>query len=275
MSSESNDTARDYYNSTDADTFYYNVWGGEDIHVGIYNGGDEGIGDASRRTVERMVSLLPRRIDRSSHVVDLGSGFGGAARHLARTFGCRLTGLNISGLENRRHREMNKSESLTGQISIVEGSFDSIPVSDGSVDVVWSQDAILHSGDRTAVIEEVHRVLRNGGQFVFTDPMQSDDCPPGVLQPILDRIHLSSLASPTFYREAGKAAGLESLVFQEMTHHLVRHYERVLGETIQREDKLRSVISSQYVENMKKGLGHWIEGGKKGYLSWGIFVFAK
>ena len=45
MSSESNDTARDYYNSTDADTFYHSVWGGEDIHVGIYNGGDEAMMD--------------------------------------------------------------------------------------------------------------------------------------------------------------------------------------------------------------------------------------
>jgi hypothetical protein len=29
-------TARDYYNSADADTFYFQVWGGEDIHVGLY-----------------------------------------------------------------------------------------------------------------------------------------------------------------------------------------------------------------------------------------------
>jgi len=26
---------------------------------------------------------------------------------------------------------------------------------------------------------------------------------------------------------------------------------------------------------MKKGLRHWIDGGKKGYLAWGIFHFKK
>jgi sarcosine/dimethylglycine N-methyltransferase len=28
-------TAREYYNSDDADAFYHNVWGGEDIHIGL------------------------------------------------------------------------------------------------------------------------------------------------------------------------------------------------------------------------------------------------
>jgi ubiquinone/menaquinone biosynthesis C-methylase UbiE len=42
---------------------------------------------------------------------------------------------------------------------------------------------------------EVDRVLKPGGELVFTDPMQADDCPDGVLQPVLDRIHLESLGS--------------------------------------------------------------------------------
>ncbi|HCE41422.1 MAG TPA: SAM-dependent methyltransferase, partial [Alcanivorax sp.] len=43
-------TARDYYNSDDADQFYARVWGGEDIHVGLYENDEEPIFDASRRT---------------------------------------------------------------------------------------------------------------------------------------------------------------------------------------------------------------------------------
>ena len=50
-------TARDYYNSEDADLYYAQVWGGEDIHIGLYRKPDESIFDASRRTVEHMASL--------------------------------------------------------------------------------------------------------------------------------------------------------------------------------------------------------------------------
>ena len=56
--SEIQSVARDYYNSDDADTYYHTVWGGEDLHLGIYAREDDSIFDASRRTVERMASLL-------------------------------------------------------------------------------------------------------------------------------------------------------------------------------------------------------------------------
>src|SRR5690606_8268612 len=96
-----------------------------------------------------------------------------------------------------------------------------------SFDVVWSQDALLHSGNRKLVLEEVHRVLRRGGQFIFTDPMQSDDCPEGVLQPVYDRIHLESLGSFAFYRETAAALGFETLDAIDLTANLRRHYARV------------------------------------------------
>ena len=269
------DTARDYYNSEDADAFYYNIWGGEDIHVGIYLAPDEDIRSASRRTVEQMASKLTREIKSTDHVVDLGSGYGGAARYLAKTFGCQVTAVNISEVENERHREMNREQGVANQIEVIDGTFENIPLPDASVDVVWSQDAILHSGDRARVVSEVHRVLKTGGEFVFTDPMQSDDCPPGVLQPILDRIHLDSLASPGYYKTTAEATGLRQLLFEDMTHQLTRHYGRVLDETQKQAGVLENVVSREYIQNMQKGLGHWIEGGKKGHLSWGIFTFTK
>ncbi len=64
--------------------------------------------------------------------------------------------------------------------------------------MVWSQDALLHSGDRGRVLQEVARVLKPGGEFVFSDLMQSDTCPQGVLQPILDRLLLKDMASPGY-----------------------------------------------------------------------------
>ena len=33
--------------------------------------------------------------------------------------------------------------------------------------------------------------------------------------------------------------------------------------------------SSDYVDRMRAGLGHWVEGADRGYLSWGILHFRK
>lgn len=271
--SSSVSTARDYYNSNDADNFYFSIWGGEDIHIGLYDNDDESIFIASRRTVEQIGLNLD--ITPQSRIIDIGAGYGGAARFLAKTYGCHVTALNLSEVENRRNRDMNKVQGVDHLIDVIDGSFEDIPLPDNSFDVVWSQDAILHSGERETVIEEVARLLKPGGSFIFTDPMMTDDCPKKVLKPILDRIHLDSLGSPAFYRETTRRFGMKEVGFDDHTPQLTTHYWRVLKETERREQEISNVVSKTYIENMKKGLGHWVDGGKNGHLVWGIFHFVR
>lgn len=269
------ETAREYYNSDDADRFYFEVWGGEDIHIGWYESDTQPIAEASRKTVARMADRVAEHLNSSSRILDMGSGYGGAARYLAKRFGCSVVALNLSEAENERCRKLNAEQNLNDKIEVIDGSFEEVPVEDQSFDLVWSQDAILHSGNRPQVISEVSRVLKPGGRFLFTDPMQSDDCPDGVLQPILDRIHLETLGSPEFYRDECQRNGMTEVGFEAGTHQLVNHYSRVLQETEKRGEQLSAEVSPAYLERMKAGLRHWINGGQQGHLAWGIFEFRK
>lgn len=275
--SEAVSTARTYYNSSDADTFYATVWGGEDIHIGLYDRPDEPIADASRRTVERMAAKADPAP--GTTVLDLGSGYGGSARYLAASHGCRVLALNLSEVENERNRAMNEKRGLAGAIEVVDGSFENIPYPDASVDVVWSQDAFLHSGDRVRVLKEIARVLRPGGQLIFTDPMAADGAETSRLQPILDRIHLETMGSPGFYRrELTKLGFTEASAggFEEHREQLATHYGRVLEETERQEAAgLAEKVSAEYLTRMKKGLADWVHGGREGDLTWGIFHFRR
>ncbi|HSH26823.1 MAG TPA: methyltransferase domain-containing protein [Wenzhouxiangella sp.] len=269
------ETARDYYNSDDADNFYFHIWGGEDIHIGLYRRDDDPIAQASRRTVERMSGILGG-LDESHRVLDLGAGYGGSMRYLADKFGCRCVALNLSEVENARDREKNARQGLDTLIEVVEGDFTRLAYDDASFDVVWSQDAMLHSGDRARVCAEAARVLKPGGHFVFTDPMQSDDVDSSRLQPIYDRIHLDSLASPGFYRNTLTGLGLVEVVWEDHGDQLPRHYARVKRELDANEDELRKRgVSDDYIQKMKSGLQHWVDGGRRGDLEWGIFLFRK
>jgi len=264
--------ARDYYNSDDADRFYHDVWGGEDIHIGVYVEPNEPISIASERTVAMMAARLDS-LGPDTRVVDLGAGYGGAARWLARNKGCHVTCVNLSEIQNARNRELTAAAGLGDRIRVVDGSFEEIPSEDGAFDVVWSQDSLLHSGDRGRVLDEIDRVLKPRGQLVFTDPMQADDCPPGVLAPVLERIHLNSLGSVGFYRAGAKARGWRECSVLEMTHQLVRHYTRVREELIARRWQMANRISGDYLERMIGGLRHWIWAGHQRHLSWGILHF--
>lgn len=264
--------AEDYYDSGSADEFYKNIWGGEDIHIGLYDPPEEEIPSASRRTVETMANELTG-INSGSRVLDLGAGYGGSARYLAREYGCKVVCLNLSETQNERNRQLNKEQGLDHLVSVVYGDFEEPGMDDASFDFIWSQDAILHSGDRPRVLDQVKRLLKPGGLFVFTDPMQSDDCPDGVLQPILDRIQLATLGSFKFYREELIKRGFEEVRVQDLTHQLRNHYNRVRQELLKNREQAVEWSGETYVANMDKGLQHWVNGADKGYLAWGIINF--
>ncbi len=270
--SDAVERAEAYYDSSEADAFYQNVWGGQDIHIGIYHGDDEPIADASRRTVETMANRIAK-IDKTTRVLDLGAGYGGSARYLADRFGCQVTCLNLSETQNATNQKLTDQVGLTDRVRVVYGDFENIPDPDASYDIVWSQDAILHSGNRTRVLDEVRRVLVADGQFIFTDPMHSDDSPDGVLQPILDRIQLSTLAWFAFYRaELGKRGFREDSI-EPLTDQLRTHYARI-GQELENNYSEAVKLSGQiYVDNMIKGLRHWVDGADNGYLAWGIMDF--
>lgn len=274
-SEEATKTAQDYYNSNDADNFYFTIWGGEDIHIGLYKSDSEPIAPASQRTIERMASKAPK-LDRNSSVLDLGAGYGGSCRWLSKAFGCRSVALNLSEVENERDREKNKEQGLDKLVEVVDATFEEVPYEDKSFDLVWSQDAFLHSGNREKIFAEIDRVLKPGGYIVFTDPMRTDDCPDGVLDPILARLQLDDLAYPALYREFAKKFGFEEVEFEEHAEQLPRHYQRVYDELVAKEKELEKAgVSADYRNRMKTGLQHWVNGGKNGYLTWGIFTFRK
>ncbi|MDX2287786.1 MAG: methyltransferase domain-containing protein [Hyphomicrobiaceae bacterium] len=268
------EAARTYYNSPDADTFYAEIWGGEDIHIGIYARPDEPIADASRRTVERLADLLGA-VPADARILDIGSGFGGAARYLARRFGCEVVALNLSERENERCEALNSAAGLDHLIDVVDGSFEDIPLADGSVDVVWSQDAILHSGQRGKVVSEVARVLKPEGRFVFTDIMASGRCGPEALAPVLARIHLDTLGSVPFYQAAGAANGLAMTGWHDLSKELPVHYARVAAELAGNREALAGRVSAAYIDRMLTGLHHWVDAGRAGCLTWGMLELRK
>ncbi|MFT5470132.1 MAG: sarcosine/dimethylglycine N-methyltransferase [Verrucomicrobiales bacterium] len=267
-------TARDYYDSQEADSFYSKIWGGEDIHVGCYQSDSEDIAVASRRTVSSIADKLDP-LSSEAKVLDIGSGYGGAARYLNKRFGCTATGLNISEVQNRRARELNRESGQEGSIDVVEGDFLQLPFEAESFDVIWSQDALLHTDERLKVLAEVNRTLKSGGKFIFTDLMRSDECPDENLQPVLDRLHLTCLGCPGLYRDAAGKLGWTELEWDDRSHQLTNHYSRVLVEMTRRQTELGQACDATYFEKMKIGLEHWVRHGKAGDLKWGIFVFEK
>jgi sarcosine/dimethylglycine N-methyltransferase len=243
-----------YYDSDAADSFYSEIWGGNDIHIGIYGHGSDSVRAASSRTVATMATRLSD-LGHDIRALDLGAGYGGAARYLAALYECRVDCLNLSQVQNETNRRMCEEAGLAARVRVVHGSFESIPADEDAYDVVWSQDAILHSGARERVLAEIARVSAPGAQLVF--------------------IHLDSLASPGFYRKNLQALGFEELSWTPMPEQLRRHYATVAAELDARREEMRERCGDEYVARMREGLQHWVDAADRGHLTWGIFHFRR
>jgi sarcosine/dimethylglycine N-methyltransferase len=105
----------------------------------------------------------------NSVVLDLCSGLGGPARYVAWRFGCRVTGIDLTGERVAAARNLSDLVGLSDRVAFVEGDVTSLPFRDASFDVCLSQEALLHVADKRALFRECRRVLRPGGKVAFTD----------------------------------------------------------------------------------------------------------
>ncbi|NEQ62548.1 MAG: methyltransferase domain-containing protein [Moorea sp. SIO4A1] len=270
--SEAVKTAQTYYDGAETDQLYATFWGGEHITYGIYKSSDEPIHDASKRTVETIAQTL-ENLAPNSRVIDLGAGYGGAARYLAKTYGCSVCCLNLSERQNQRNRQLNQEQNLAHLVEVTQGSFEDIPYPDNSFNIVWSEDAILHSSDRTQVFEEIKRVLQPGGELIFTDPMQKETCPPGLLQPAFDRLRIKDMGSYRFYSQTAQELGFEELHFIDLSENVPIHYRRFGEEVRERYQEVVRITSTELADKTLKSIEPWIEYYEKGYMQWGILHF--
>ena len=98
-------------------------------------------------------------------VLELGCGEAEWCRALAKR-GARCVGLDLSPRRLDRAREALVRDGL--DIPLVEAPAEAVPLEDASFDIVLSDHGATAFADPYAVVPEVARLLRSGGQFAFS-----------------------------------------------------------------------------------------------------------
>ena len=207
---------------------FYLQWNPDHIHMGAFEPGEcprysEQMKDSAglERALERMIELVvaPAAIEERHSVVDAGCGVGGTAIYLARTRGCRVTGVNLS----RLHLEMadNKAAEagLDDRVNFKYADCSrGLPFADNSVDVVVNIESARHYSDRGGFLREVHRILKPGGKIVASDWMARDALQPSqyekFIQPLSEAWAMHDLESQSTYIRLVRESGMEVLEFE-------------------------------------------------------------
>ena len=149
-------------------------------------------------------------------VLDVGSGVGGPARFLAATYGCRVTGVDLSESFVDAARYLTERTGQSGQVSFQTASALELPAADGRFDAVMLQHVAMNISDRPRLYREVRRVLKPGGRFATFDVVLRGGDPYYPL-PWARTPATSFLYTATGTREAVAAAGFRTLAWQDDT----------------------------------------------------------
>jgi ubiquinone/menaquinone biosynthesis C-methylase UbiE len=158
-----------------------------------------------RVATDELVAQL--HLTAADHVLDIGSGLGGAARFIAHRYGCRVSGIDLTrdyveagallcrwvGLE--RHVSMHHADALA------------IPFGNETFDAAYMLHVGMNIEDKIKLFAEAARVLRPGARLGIYDVMRTDDGELAYPVPWAQTEESSALARPEQYRDALTSAG--------------------------------------------------------------------
>ena len=150
-------------------------------------------------------------------VLDVGSGVGGPARFLAATYGCRVTGVDLSEPFVDAARYLTKRTGQSARVAFESASALDLPFDDGDFDVVLLQHVAMNIADRARLYGEIRRVLKPGGKFATFDVVFNGDVEPLYPVPWARTPNTSFLLTAAATRDAIEPSGFDTLVWQDDT----------------------------------------------------------
>jgi SAM-dependent methyltransferase len=132
--------------------------GADEFHLG---------GPAATAELARDLGLGP-----DLHLLDIGCGIGGPARHIAAAHGCRVTGIDLTAEFVEAAEALTRRCGLAGLVSFRQGSALAMPFPDGAFDAATLIHVGMNIADKAALLAEVRRVLKPGARFGVYDVMR-------------------------------------------------------------------------------------------------------
>lgn len=167
-------------------------------------------------------------ITTDSLVLDIGSGLGGTARHIARTRGASVTGIDLTADYVATAQALSKMCGLTQKTSFQEGSATELHFTEASFDVAVMLHVGMNIEDKTRLMSEVFRILEPGGVFALFDVMAEVGTPRITFPvPWAEAADFSFVAPPEAYRTAARAAGFETMAERSRRDFAIGFFEKV------------------------------------------------
>jgi sarcosine/dimethylglycine N-methyltransferase len=157
-------------------------------------------------------------------VLDIGCGVGGPARFLAETYGCRVSGVDLTPDYIEVARVLSERCRMTDVTDFCVANALDLPFDNGAFDLVWTQNVSMNIEDKAAFYGEICRVLKPGGRLASAEVARGT-APPTYPLPWAREPAIDFSCSAADMRAAIEGAGLEVTEWRDNTAEAVAVFQ--------------------------------------------------
>ena len=188
--------------------------------------------------IPRLLQLTP-----ASRVLEIGCGSGRYALQLAETTGCSILGIDANQAGIHNSIELTRARGFSDRVTFQQcDASQKLPFPDVSFDAVFANDVLCHIPGRLAGFQEIFRVLRPSGRFLFSDAL--------VIGGIVSHQEIATRSSIGYYlfsppphnEQLLQAAGLHLVEVRDTTASPALIAQRWLGA---REEHREALIAAE------------------------------
>jgi arsenite methyltransferase len=168
-------------------------------------------------TTQRLLAACP--IDADAYVLEVGCGAGATASYLAKTYGCRVMGVDLRESMVALARERAAREGVQGRVEFRVANALNLPFAENQFDAVLCESVATFIEDKARVARELARVVRPGGCVGLNEEVWLRTPPPAEMVDYVRRTWEIEAETPTaegwvaMLEDAGLAVTSETFRF--------------------------------------------------------------
>jgi len=138
------------------------------LHYPFYKDNDDSFSQAQKNLIEYCIEKFSLLTDKD--LLDIGCGNGVVALYVSDNYSVNsVTGVDLNA-NNVKIANEEKKKGKKNNVNFLEGDAQNLShIESNSIDIIINIESAFHYPHKDLFIDEIHRILKPGGQFVIAD----------------------------------------------------------------------------------------------------------